>query len=56
MPTRTTGTLATTSVLRTRPGRILLADGSVRVISFDIDRQMFDWLGDRRDGNPIGDF
>ncbi len=34
----------------------LLADGSVRVISFDIDRQMFDWLGDRRDGNPIGDF
>ena len=34
----------------------LLADGSVRIISFTIDRQTFDWLGHRRDGNPVSNF
>ncbi|NQT12757.1 MAG: DUF1559 domain-containing protein [Planctomycetes bacterium] len=32
----------------------LLGDGSVRNISYTIDRQTFAWLGDRRDRNPIG--
>ena len=34
----------------------LLADGSVRVISYHIDESVFRKLGDRRDGEVIGEF
>ena len=37
-------------------GNFVLADGSVRTISYTIDRQVFNWLGDRRDGEVIGTF
>jgi prepilin-type processing-associated H-X9-DG protein len=37
------------------PGGVnfLLADGSVRVISYTIDKQIFEYLGDRRDRHPV---
>ena len=31
----------------------VFADGSVRTIQYEIDVQVFDWLGDRRDGEVI---
>jgi len=34
----------------------LLADGSVRNISYTIDRQTYEWLGDRRDRNIVARF
>jgi prepilin-type N-terminal cleavage/methylation domain-containing protein len=33
-----------------------MGDGSVRFISETIDHQLFQFLGDRADGNPVGDF
>ncbi len=33
-----------------------LADGSGRVISYTIDRNVFNWLGDRQDGHAVSDF
>ncbi len=33
-----------------------LADGSVRFISENINHQTFNWLGDKRDGNTIGEY
>ncbi len=33
----------------------LFADGSVRSIPYSIDLNVFNWLGDRRDGNAIND-
>jgi prepilin-type processing-associated H-X9-DG protein len=37
------------------PGGVnaLLADGSVRVIVYSVDRVMFDRLGNRQDGEPV---
>ena len=37
------------------PGGVnaLLADGSVRVIIYSVDRVMFDRLGNRQDGQPV---
>jgi prepilin-type processing-associated H-X9-DG protein len=31
----------------------VLADGSVRSSNYTIDKQIFNWLGDRRDGNMV---
>jgi len=34
----------------------LMADGSVRNISYTVDRQTFHWLGDRRDQHVLGEY
>jgi prepilin-type N-terminal cleavage/methylation domain-containing protein/prepilin-type processing-associated H-X9-DG protein len=33
----------------------LFADGSVRIIPYDVDLNVFNWLGDRRDGQNMND-
>jgi hypothetical protein len=35
---------------------VLLGDGSVRFLSFTIDRVVFNNLGNRQDGTPIPNF
>lgn len=35
---------------------IMLADGSVRFLSENIDTQTYEWLNDEKDGNVIGEF
>ena len=35
---------------------VLLGDGSVRFVSDNIDYQTWQRLGDRKDGNAVGDF
>ena len=32
----------------------VFGDGAVHFIDFEIDRQVFNYLGDRRDGQPVG--
>lgn len=36
--------------------QITLADGSSRFVSDNVDLQTWQWLGSKRDGNPIGEF
>jgi prepilin-type processing-associated H-X9-DG protein len=35
---------------------MVFCDGHVRIIGFYIDRWLFEHLGDRSDGNAVGDF
>ena len=34
-------------------GNFLFAEGSVHSVGYTIDSQMFNWLGDRRDGETV---